>query len=114
MHLTPDILRAAYEFLRATPPFRGWRLPDGDRVSFRVMRHKDRFGQAAEIDGVWVIDVSARLVGTTSALLRTMAHEMIHVHGGVTGSKTWRNHGARFQRRAASVCRHHGFDLKEF
>ena len=30
LHLTPDLLEGAYEYLRLSPPFREWRLPDGD------------------------------------------------------------------------------------
>jgi len=30
--LTPATLTAAYEFLRTTPPFKGWKLPHADEV----------------------------------------------------------------------------------
>ena len=40
LRLTPEILEGAYEFLRATPPFRGWRLPHADEVEFVVSRHR--------------------------------------------------------------------------
>src|SRR6185437_8812133 len=44
LHLTPDCLENAYEYLRTTPPFRGMNLPDADDLVFRVMGARDRFG----------------------------------------------------------------------
>src|SRR5690349_18038866 len=44
LRLTPDIIEGAYEFLRMTPPFRGWRLPPADEVEFVVSRHKRYLG----------------------------------------------------------------------
>ena len=42
MKLTPGILEAAYEFLRTTPPFKGWKLPSGVDITFRVIKKLDR------------------------------------------------------------------------
>ncbi len=42
--LTPEMLRACYEFLRSTPPFRRWSLPPGDEIGFHVTRNRTRIG----------------------------------------------------------------------
>ena len=44
LNLIPDLLEGAYEYLRRSPPFRDWRLPDGDHVVFRVLGARDRYG----------------------------------------------------------------------
>lgn len=113
LHLTPDILRAAYEYLRATPPFRRWKLPPADEVEFHVTRHLDRTGDCETAGGHEpVIRISAALIGWTGSLMTTMAHEMVHVHLDRNGVRA--HHGADFRRCAAQVCRHHGFDPKMF
>ena len=112
LHLTPEILRAAYEYLRACPPFNRWKLPQADEVEFHVTRHTDRRGDCeATVDG-HCVRISAALIGRTSSLMETLAHEMIHVRLDRKGVRS--HHGRDFQRCAAQVCRYHGFDLKLF
>lgn len=111
-HLTPDLMAAAYDYLRESKPFRAWRLPKSDEVEFHVTRHRDIFGDHMMVGEKHVIRASATNVGTTAALMRVMAHEMIHAHcdrRGVRGE-----HGKDFQAAADKVCRFHGFDRKGF
>lgn len=106
--LTPQMIAGAYEFLRLTPPFRGWNLPHADNVEFSVTAHRDReadWGRNA--DGSHVIRVSTRAVGSTDSLIQAVAHEMIHARWGFT-------HGAAFTRGAQRVCKYHGWDVKRF
>lgn len=111
-HLTPDLMAAAYDYLRTSRPFSAWRLPDADEVEFHVTRHKEILGDHAMHGGKHVIRCSATNIGTTDMLMRIMAHEMIHAHcdrRGVRGE-----HGRDFQAAADKVCRFHGFDRKSF
>ena len=111
--LTPRMLEAAYEFLRSTPPFKGWALPANDKVRFRVTRHLDTHGQANGHDDPGPeIDISTAVVGHTYTLMKALAHEMIHIHLDRSGVRA--AHGAAFKRCAALVCKRHGFDPKEF
>jgi SprT-like family len=111
--LTPDTLRALYDFLNETPPFKRWNLPDGEDVEFRVVRDHSRYAYH-ELDGEKnTITFSSLNIGHTSTLLRVMAHEMVHVYerrskSGATG------HSRAFLRWGAQVCKYHGFDPKEF
>ena len=41
-----------------------------------------------------------------------MAHEMVHAKCDAEGVRA--EHGAEFKRRAALVCKYHGFDPKTF
>lgn len=112
LRLTPDKLVAAYEFLRATEPFRGWGLPNGDEVGFAVVRDPGMFADFGMENGVPMIRVSEARNGHTVTLLATLAHEMCHLRQEMTGDRS--HHGARFRRMAAQVCRAHGFDRKTF
>lgn len=113
--LTTEALRAAYDLLNATPPFSRWNLPDGEDIEFKVVRDPRCYGWYQRRRGRHVIAVSRRMVGYTSTLLRTMAHEMVHVHEGHTGvDKARVEHSAAFRKWAAQVCRVHGFDPRDF
>jgi len=100
LKLSPELIAAAYEFLRVTAPFRSWRLPPAGEVEFVVSRHRFAVGYhrgARRKTRSHEIGISEVCVGHTNTLLRTMAHEMIH---------QWQfdvlcrrpNHGAEFCR----------------
>ena len=110
--LTPDLLEATYDFLRRTPPFNRWNLPTGGEITFRVTRNTKTQGDHLLHDGRHTIRVSSRKVGYTTGLVALMAHEMVHVVCDREGIRS--EHGALFRRRAASICRIHGFDPMEF
>ena len=115
LRLTPPILQAAYDFLRSTPPFNRWKLPESDDIEFRVAHSKTWCGLFdSGKDGGPRISISSRLVGDTDHLIEVMAHEMVHVHQDHRGQQDSGEHGAGFHRLAALVCRHHGFDRKRF
>ena len=114
MHLTPEILEAAYEYLRATPPFARWKLPPGDEVAFRVLVTRDICGQHRHDGKQHIIDVSTGRHEHTASLMITMAHEMVHLAQALRATETAGDHNREFQRLGRLVCRHHGFDSKEF
>jgi hypothetical protein len=113
MNLTPDMLVQAYDYLLSTPPFKRWKLPPSFEVEFHVKYFKDRRGQCLKLPGPrWAISINPEFVGHTVNLMRVMAHELIHIRCDQLGIKS--HHGEQFHRYAAQVCRHHGFDPKEF
>lgn len=114
MHLTPATLEAAYELLRATPPFKGWRMPEADEVEFVVSRTAALGSAGRTAGGQRYIAISGARHAHLATLLPTMAHEMVHLHDQSTGGRDDVEHGATFRRLAAQVCRHHGFDPKWF
>lgn len=111
---TKDALRAAYNYFCETPPFNKWNLPDGDDVEFRVVRDRSLFGWHSFDGEKHIIAVSSSTVGHSMTLLRTMAHEMVHVHERRTGSCNSVGHSAAFKRWSEQVCTAHGFDPKGF
>lgn len=114
LRLTPESLAAAYDYLRTTDPFIGWKLPKSGRVKFVVIKDPRRFADFGVENGVPTIRVSTARNGHTITLLSTVAHEAIHLHQYLTGLETKGEHNADFKRRAARVCARHGFDSKTF
>ena len=113
MKLTPNILRASYDFIVITPPFRRWNLPPGGNVEFKVNKASDRMGSYQCHDD-HIITISGARVCHTVTLLVTMAHEMVHLAQVENGTATRTMHNAAFRRMGKAVCRHHGFDPLEF
>ena len=118
LHLTPEALENAYEYLRVTLPFRRWDLPHADNLVFRVMGARDRYGhfkgRIKDNSDMNEIGVSQRKVQSTDMLMATMAHEMIHLFQHEKGSASRSDHNAEFRRVAERVCRVHGFDRESF
>lgn len=116
--LTPDIMAAAYDLLRTTPPYRGWRLPDSDDVVFKVSRRHSEYARYQWNGEHHVIEISQHGVGHMSTLLEKTGHEMIHMHLEIRGiesrAPSLNVHNSHFRRFAAQACRYHGWDPKAF
>lgn len=117
LHLTPEMLEHAYEYLRASRPFRSWKLPHADEVGFFITRHKDRYGhmhgykRSEEAE----IAISELNIGSSVKLLEKMAHEMIHLYQHRQKTETPNTqHNAEYKRLARGVCNEHWFDYKDF
>lgn len=111
--MTPEILEAAYELLRATPPFSKWKLSHPDDLIFAV--DVDRSCHAkfdCWTDGTRKITVSAHYIKGTQELLPTMAHEMVHLRQELTKHND--HHGPWFQKWSKQVCDAHGWNLATF
>lgn len=114
MHITPDTMEASYELLRSTLPFRRWRLPHPDKLCFRVLVTRERFGHFIAYTGseyVGEIAVSTK-VKTLHMLNEVIAHEMVHLRQEMLQYRD--NHGKSFQRMAKLVCDRHGWNLATF
>lgn len=108
MQISVDAVVAAYNFLKATPPFRRWGLPDSDDIEFAVTGSRKEYGAA-----VWAkrrLYVSARLIGHTDTLLRVLAHEMAHFRADSQGETSV--HGRLWHQAVRAICREHGWDAK--
>lgn len=107
MKLTPEILAASYSYLRLTLPFRRWKLPPPEEVIFRVYKSSYTYGTAWKERNrpVYGISISNELANCTGAFIETMAHEMVHLY-----LHPYHGHGAKFDKAARLVCKHHGFN----
>lgn len=114
LRLTPETLRAAYDFLCTTEPFNRWNLPDSEDVVFRVVKDRTVFGWYNKIGGRHVIAASSSKISHTDTLMMTIGHELIHVHENNTKSCGRGEHSAAFMKWAAQVSKVHGWDPKAF
>ena len=113
--LTPEMVAAAYDLLRTTPPFNRWNLPEPEDVTFRVVRDPKVYGSYLRSGDRHIISVSSRWIGHLDRLLEVVAHEAIHLHEGATGADRGKGeHSAAFKKWADQICKLHGFDPKHF
>ena len=118
MKLKPELIAAAYEFLRNTPPFNRWALPPTAEVTFSTLKdpHGALFGYYQydpEGQRMHHIRISEGKVGTIRTLVFVMAHEMIHVAQVMERTTTKGEHNRDFHRRKRQIARLHGYDSKE-
>jgi hypothetical protein len=115
--LTAARLASLYEALRAFPPFCRLKCPPAAFINLRVSRHRDREGHYTRYlrtDDHYIV-VSSAKVGHFDSVVRTLAHEMIHLHQGVARTETpGALHNAEFRRIAKRACDRFGWDLKTF
>ena len=112
--LTPSVLEAAYEFLKATTKEFGG-LPDGDTIKFRVTNARSYKGEHCDRGGGdHEIAISGLQVGHTNNFLAVLAHEMIHLHAVLSCMATSNPHDAEFHKIADKVCKIHEFDRLTF
>ena len=116
--LDKEVLASAYDYLRTTPPFVRWNMPDSEVVVFTVSKTPRDFGWYRFDGKRHCINASTGKIGQTITLMEFMAHEMIHMHMEITGMESLRRsaytHNAAFRRFAEQACKAHGFDPKSF
>lgn len=111
MVITSEIIKAAYAYLTETPPFLNWHMPDADDVKFALCGGGKHYGRCT-YSPPYLIEISKAYHTHSATLLKTVAHEMVHVHMGE--AKMGRGHGKVFQALAKEVCDIHGFDIGHF
>lgn len=104
--------RAVYEFLSKIPPFKRWHMPNSGSVRFLVVDMPDFYGMYEPLP-THTITISSAKVGHLGTLLRTMAHEMIHLKMYCAKRRGWDDHGKPFLRMAEKISVTLGFDPKE-
>ena len=114
--LTVDTIMGAYEYLRTTPPFIGWNLPEPADVEWKVGKTNSCFGwhDYKSKNHKHRIVISSGCIGHTMTLIQTVAHEMIHMHLRESAKERDRIHSKAFKKLSESVARTHGFDPKGF
>lgn len=115
IEITPEMVEACYEWLRLTPPFRAWKLPSGDGVEFRVTGHRDRsahFRASLHPDVAPEIATSVNGLHDYSQFVQAVAHELVHFYLDRRGMDD--NHGPNFLKAARRVCKHFGWEEKDF
>ena len=108
--VTPTTIRACYQLLAQLPPFSRWKLPRTKDIEFIATRATDCYG---EYEPEHIVRVSSAKNGHLDTLLRTVAHEMIHMVRACRRDPNWEKHDEKFAAMAAQVSKNMGFDPKE-
>lgn len=112
MKLTPASCRAVYEMLIQVHPFKSWRMPPSIEVTFKVNSDPTCYGQY-EPDP-HTITLSRAKLDHLDNVIKTMAHECVHLKLYQMRSKSWNTHDENFAKYAVLVSEEFGFDPKEF
>lgn len=99
MIVTPENMRAAYEFLLKIS-FKGLRLPPPAKITFAAKRLKKYHGLYEYPEHIVTINTDTKSV---TALLQIMAHEMIHVAFEQNAASDHDKHDANFEAMARLV-----------
>lgn len=115
--ITPTLVASMYSMLRECPPFAGWHLPEADAVEFKTAARKDIYGEHIEKTpptrgARHTVTISVENNGHLDTILRSLAHEMIHVAQAVAKTANKNQHNADFHRRCRQVGRVTGWDPK--
>lgn len=116
MKLTPAILKNIYCMLYCCDPFSKWKLPLPEQIKFVVNSDPDVMGTYLYDDGEkWehIITISNARCGFLETVIRTMAHEMIHMSFYRRKGSKWAQHGKEFRARCHMVGKELGFDPLE-
>ena len=112
MKITPASCRAIYEMLVQVYPFKKLNMPPSIEVIFKVNDDPTCYGQY-EPDP-HTITLSRSKLGHLDNVIKTMAHEMVHLKLYQAKSKSWNTHDKNFEKYAVLVSEEFGFDAKEF
>jgi hypothetical protein len=114
MKISHSIVEAAYTFLVETPPFNKWNMPSEDEIKIVLFRSPTMHGYCTTGRDIKkpIIGISAH-VQSMSLLLRTLTHEMIHLHMARSGMDTKGEHNAAFYLLVKKAAREQGFEPLE-
>jgi hypothetical protein len=109
--ITPQTIQAIYEMLIQLPPFNKWNLPPSSKVIFEVTNDPTCYGEYEPEPHT--IRISSAKLSFLDHVVRTMAHELIHLRLYMKGSKSWDKHDKVFLSLSSKVALQMGYDPKE-
>jgi predicted SprT family Zn-dependent metalloprotease len=100
--------------LTTLPPFDDWDWPPDHHIEFVVTDRKDYYGSYSKYGKQHVMRISRYNVKSVPCLVRTVAHEMIHLGRTHMKKHGRKHHGRDFQYWGYKVCSLMVFDPSEF
>jgi hypothetical protein len=116
MKITSTILKNIYNMLVVCEPFDKWHMPLAAQIKFIVNADPDVMGTYMYDDGEkleHIITISTARCGFLDTVIRTMAHEMIHMSFYRRKGNKWAQHGKEFRARCHRVGKELGLDPLE-
>lgn len=104
-------LEAMYLMLCQMKPFKTWDLPNTAEIKFLVTKEEDALGSYIYDDDIHTITISKAKCNHFETILKTLAHELIHMKRYKT--QHWDKHDAVFRRYAKSIADEFGWDHLE-
>jgi hypothetical protein len=94
-------------------PFDAWKLPDTNEILFQVTNELDVMGTYVfdDLQEKHIVTISKAKNAHLDTVIKTMAHEMIHMKRGKT--KGWYKHDQVFRNYARRIANELGFDPLE-
>jgi len=111
MKISPKNLADMYTMLKNCKPFNRWRLPPIEQIKFSVTDDVDSLGSYVYYEGFHEITISRAKNGHLETIIKTLAHEMIHMLRGKTPK--YALHDLFFLTRSRAVAAEFGFDPLE-
>lgn len=110
--LTVKHIRAVYTALSCLPPFSKWKMPDEYRIDLTVSRSNRVFGHYDS--DPHAIAISCMQCKNFDDVIRTMAHEMVHLKLERDGDPDHSDHKGTWHEAVAEVCTYFGWDKETF
>lgn len=114
MRLTVELLQATYDMLCHAEPFSKWNLPSGEDITFKILKTRQWHADHVKRKGRNIIRVSRSNVVGVNGLVKTMAHEMVHLYLTHNRMHGRQHHGLAFQKIAGIVCKSLWIEPSEF
>jgi hypothetical protein len=113
MKLTAGRLQAIYLMLIKLKPFDAWSMPPAEEIIFQVTSELDAMGTYVfdDLQEKHIVTISKAKNAHLETVIRTMAHEMIHMKRGKT--RGWNKHDRVFRNHARRIALELGFDPLE-
>jgi hypothetical protein len=108
---TDKTVKAVYDMLRKLPPFDKWNLPVPSKIIFEVNEDPDILGEF-DVEPL-VIKLSTAHQETFENLLKTTAHEMVHLKLYIEGKSNYDKHDKTFRKYMTQINALFGYDKKE-
>ena len=116
MRLNSEVVKNLYASLYCCYPFTKWKMPLPEEIDFVVTSDPETMGTYMYDEGEkheHTITISAARCGFMETVIKTVAHEMIHMSRSGTITDAWLKHDATFRRRAHQIGKELGFDGHE-
>jgi len=110
--LTEKHVRAVYTALAMLPPYSKWKMPDEYRIELSVSRSNRAFGLYDS--DPHSISISCMQCRNFDDVIRTMAHEMLHLKLERDGDPDHSDHKGRWPEAVKEVCVYFGWNESEF
>jgi sortase (surface protein transpeptidase) len=104
-------VKETYKYLRSMPPMMDWNLPPAHKIIFQVDDDPEVMG-SMNVEPI-KIHLSTYHQETFNNLVRTLAHEMVHLKLYLDGKSNYDHHDKTFRKYMSKFNEVMGYDRRE-